>query len=137
MKTDASATGSASYLYELWEHMHNEHGLILLESEMEEICDIVARCKSSGTAIQRAAEHGRPYICRGTSDAGMEDFRWVFTLEDEAQRRFAWAAKIPLGYGRTIEQAAENFLEKMQIAPMEVKRRLFFENANGGNELPK
>lgn len=126
----------ASYLYELWEHMQNEHGLILLESEMEEICDIVARCKSSVSSVQKAAAYGKPYICRGTSNGGGENFRWAFTLEHDAQCRFQWAQKIPYGYGNTIELAAENFLEKMQAAPLKVQRRLGFANVASDLSAP-
>lgn len=39
--TKEGGTTQVSYLYPLFEHMHKEHDMILLESELQEICRIV------------------------------------------------------------------------------------------------
>jgi hypothetical protein len=126
----------SSYLYELWEYLHNNHGLRLPESELMEICQIVQPSKSAVSAVQKAAEYGKPYICRGTGNGAREDFRWAFTIEHEAQGRFQWAQKIPYGYGSTIERAAENFLAKLDQAPLRVRRRLGVVNVRD-NQQPE
>lgn len=115
---------SAACYRRLWEYLHAVHGLSLADADLE---GIVKRVLESGLAIgwvQRAAAHGKPYISRGIPDENQQKMTWAFTLEVEAQQRWAWASAIPWGYGASIEEAAQDFMCQLAQAPLKVRRKL-------------